>query len=107
MKRMTYMEFSSKREELDLRLIDVREADEFALVHVKGAELFPLSRIRFGEIPVKDARTVALICRSGARSAMAASILESQGFTETINIEGGTLAAIAEGPEHVEKQGPR
>ena len=103
MKRMTYMEFAQKREALNLRLIDVREADEFAQVHVKGAELFELSRIRFGEFPAEDERTIALICRSGARSAMVASILEAQGYSETINIEGGTLAAIAEGPEHVEK----
>lgn len=103
MDRMTYKQFADARATQNLRLIDVREEDEFADVHVKGAELFPLSRIRAGEVPEDDGRRVALICRSGARSAMAAMILEQHGFEDTINVEGGTLAAVAAGEEHVER----
>ncbi len=102
MERMSYVDFAGRRESDDLRLIDVREANEFAEVHVKGAELFALSQIQRGDLPDNDRRRVALICRSGARSAMAAQILEANGFEDVINVEGGTLAAIAAGPEHVE-----
>ena len=35
---------------------------------------------------------VILHCRSGKRSAMAAMFLETQGFTNTVNVEGGILA---------------
>jgi rhodanese-related sulfurtransferase len=103
MKRMSFEEFAEKRDSDDLRLIDVREEDEYEEVRVRGAELFPLSRIRRGESPEADDRTVALICRSGGRSAMAAKILEQRGFDEMINVEGGTLAAIEAGEEHVER----
>lgn len=101
MERWSYAEFTAARERDNLRLIDVREVDEFAQVHVKGAELFPLSRIRLGELPTDDGRRVALICRSGMRSAAAAQTLEQHGFQETINVEGGTLAAIDAGSDHV------
>ena len=103
MKRMSYVDFAAQREALGLRLIDVREADEFGVVRVKGAELFPLSRIQHGALPEDDGRPVALICKAGGRSAMAAMILESNGFAEMINVEGGTLAAIQAGEDHVER----
>ena len=103
MKRMMYSEFAEVREAQDLRLIDVREPDEFNEVHVRGAELFPLSRLRNGEVPEEDARQLVLICRSGARSAMAANHLEAQGFREIINIEDGTMGAIPHGPDHVKR----
>ena len=102
MERMHYKDFAQARQAHDLRLIDVREVDEFEQVHVKGAELFPLSWIRQGQLPTDDGRRVALICRSGARSAWAAQVLEQSGFVDVINVEGGTLAALELGPDHVD-----
>lgn len=103
MKRMSYSEFAGARDAQGMRLIDVREEGEYAEVRVKGAELFPLSRIQRGELPTADGRPVALICKAGGRSAMAAMILESNGFEEVTNVEGGTLAAIQAGEAHVER----
>jgi rhodanese-related sulfurtransferase len=103
MKEMSYRDFASERDGGNWRLLDVREAEEYREVHVKGAELFPLSKLREGQVPERDDRPVAIICRSGARSAMACQILEQQGFEECTNIAGGTLAAIEEGSEHVER----
>lgn len=102
MKEMTYAEFARIRQE-NHRLIDVREADEFAEVHVKGAELLPLSKIREGDRPEEDERETFVICRSGGRSAMAIKILEAEGFKELTNIAGGTMAALDEGEDHVER----
>lgn len=103
MKRMSYTEFAAQREAQGMRLIDVREADEFEVVRVKGAELLPLSQIQRGAKPEDDGRPVALICKAGSRSAMAAMILESNGFKEVVNVEGGTLAALQAGEDHVER----
>jgi len=36
-------------------------------------------------------KPVALICRSGGRSAKAQKILAKEGYTTVINVEGGTL----------------
>lgn len=105
MKEMSYRDFARVRDEQGWRLIDVREEDEFRAVHVKGAELVPLSKLREGQYPEPDDRPVAIICRSGARSAVACQLLEQQGFDECTNIADGTLGAIAEGPDHVESGG--
>jgi rhodanese-related sulfurtransferase len=101
MRRISYAEFAELRTE-DTRLLDVREAHEFAQVRVRGAEWFPLSRLQYGEKPEADHRTVYVICRSGARSQTAGAILMAHGFAECVNVDGGTLAAMAMGPDHVE-----
>ena len=102
MKQMSYKEVAAKRDEMDLRIIDVREPDEYEDVHVKNVELFPLSKFEAGERPEDDGRPVAIICRSGGRSAKACQILETEGWDgECINVEGGTLAAIDVGEDEV------
>ena len=103
MKRMTYDDFARVRDAEGYRLIDVRESDEWDEVHVRGAEHFPLSKIREGELPEPDDRPVAVICRSGGRSQIAIGEMEKAGWSECVNIEGGTLAAVDAGEEHVER----
>lgn len=102
MKRMLYQDFSAIRNE-NVRLLDVREKDEFEAVHVKGAELWPLSQIQAGHLPKEDDRLTYVICRSGARSAAAIQYLEGAGWRECTNIEGGTIAALDIGPDQVER----
>ena len=99
--RMHFTEFIAQRDDSKHRLLDVREQNEYDDVHVHGAELFPLSRIRQGDIPENDGRQLILICRSGVRSAMAGQFFEANGFDEVVNIDDGTLGAIAAGAEHV------
>lgn len=101
MKRISYAEFSLLRSDAT-RLLDVREPHEFAQVRVKGAEAFPLSWIQDGKVPEQDERQLFVICRSGARSQVASLILESKGFPECTNVDGGTLAAMALGDDQVE-----
>ncbi len=102
MKEMSFLEFAKLRDGGNYRLLDVREADEYAAVHVKGAELFPLSKLQAGGVPAKDDREIFVICRSGGRSAVAAQILEEKGFAEMTNINDGTNGAQEAGDEHVE-----
>ncbi len=101
MRQMRYKELAELREGEELRLIDVREQDEYDEVHVEGVELFPLSKLRRGERPAEDDRQVAMICRSGARSEMAARMLENEGWDEIINVSDGTDGAVEAGEEHV------
>jgi len=104
MKQMPYKDVAQLREESDLRIIDVREPDEFEEVRVRGAELFPLSDLRDGERPDEDDRPTAIICRSGGRSEMAARMLENDGWDELINVSDGTIGAVEAGEEHVERR---
>jgi rhodanese-related sulfurtransferase len=69
-------------------IIDVREPDEFATGHVKGALNIPPSRLMSGakqlaDVP-KDA-SIVVYCRSGSRSNVAAHILHGLGYNNVAN----------------------
>jgi len=77
-----------------LNLVDVREPNEYQEFNI-GATLIPLGKIQSMQADelddLKD-EEVILHCRSGKRSATAAMFLETMGFTNTVNVEGGMLA---------------
>ncbi len=76
-------------------LIDVREPQEHAMASIPGARLIPLGELagRLGEIP-RDGEVV-VHCKSGARSARAAALLEAEGFDRVSNLEGGIDAWLS------------
>ncbi len=78
----------------ELRLIDVREPDEFVgpLGHIPGAELVPLSSVADAAANWDRNAPLLLICRSGGRSARAATALAGMGFQQLFNLVGGMLA---------------
>ena len=67
-----------------LLVVDVREPSEYcdARGHIPGAWNYPLNTgvlyARYEELPVD--RPILVVCRSGARSNVAANFLDSQGF---------------------------
>ena len=77
-----------------IHLLDVREPNEYAEFNI-GAQLFPLGRIQSMDIADLEGwenDEVIIHCRSGKRSATACLFLESLGFKNTVNVEGGMLA---------------
>jgi len=77
-----------------VRLIDVREPAEWEgpLGHIAEAELVPLGMLRTAAASWSADTPLAVICRSGARSGMAALELERQGFSRVASIAGGMVA---------------
>lgn len=75
-------------------LLDVRETHEYEEVRVPGSVHVPLGQLpsRLQEIRQLGSRPVAVICRSGRRSAIAAEQLQQAGWTNVYNVEGGMLA---------------
>lgn len=75
-------------------LLDVREPGEYEQGHAPGSTLIPLGQLssRLHEIRAYVSRPVAVICRSGRRSAQAAEILSRAGFTSVYNVQGGMNA---------------
>ncbi|MDP2762611.1 MAG: rhodanese-like domain-containing protein [Sideroxyarcus sp.] len=75
-------------------LLDVREQDEYAAVHAPGSTLIPLGQLssRLGEIQQYKNKPVAVVCRSGGRSARGVEALRKAGFTQVVNIDGGMNA---------------
>ncbi len=78
----------------DFRIIDVRGDDEYCsgTGHIPGAELIPLPQLERGKFPQKDDKPILVVCRSGARSARAASLLASEGYTNLYNLSGGIMS---------------
>jgi glyoxylase-like metal-dependent hydrolase (beta-lactamase superfamily II)/rhodanese-related sulfurtransferase len=84
-------------EEGDLQLIDVRRPAEYNSGHApraRSAQLADLERL-VGD--VDPSRKTAIICASGYRSSIAASLLERRGFKNILNVVGGTTAWISAG----------
>nr|WP_269453636.1 molybdopterin-synthase adenylyltransferase MoeB [Pseudoclavibacter sp. 13-3] len=84
--------------ELDFELVDVREPDEFDLVHIPGARLLPLDRlqseVRGHAFEVPDDRDVILVCKTGARSTRALEMLRDSGRTNVRQVVGGTMGWV-------------
>lgn len=76
-----------------LHLVDVREPDEHAAFNI-GGTLLPVGQIQnmhIDEIEQLKEKEVICYCRSGKRSAQACLVLDTLGFTDTRNLEGGML----------------
>jgi len=73
------------------RLIDVREAEEWAIARIAGAELLPLSQWpAIAQEKLTDPGAALLLqCHHGGRSAQATAFLQRLGFTGVQNVAGG------------------
>jgi rhodanese-related sulfurtransferase len=82
-------------------LIDVRTPVEYRGVHVEHARNVPLDRL--DPAAVMKARTgnpddpLYVVCRSGSRGRQACEQFLAAGFTNVVNVEGGTLACVDAG----------
>lgn len=76
-----------------MNIIDVREPHENADFNI-GGTLLPLGHIQSMMVDeIEDLKDQELIvyCRSGNRSGQACMILETMGFTNTVNLVGGMM----------------
>jgi rhodanese-related sulfurtransferase len=77
-----------------INLLDVREADERAEFNIGGI-FIPLGQVMAMQIDELDElknEEIVCYCRSGKRSMQAAMMLETMGFTNVVNLEGGMMA---------------
>jgi sulfur-carrier protein adenylyltransferase/sulfurtransferase len=74
-----------------LRIIDVREPNEWQINRIPGAELIPLGEVprRYAELDPEE--EIVVHCKMGGRSAKAADFLRSVGFKHVLNLKGGIL----------------
>lgn len=81
-----------------LAIIDVREQPEHDATRVAGVPLIPMSELLSSVDEIPADLPLAVLCRSGARSAQVADYLTAAGdHGEVGNIEGGIIAWAAEG----------
>jgi hydroxyacylglutathione hydrolase len=80
-----------------LTLVDVRSPIEFADTHIKGAVNIPAPELRTRYKELHQDHATYLICSTGNRSSLAASILKQHGFKEVYNVAGGMTGYSAAG----------
>ena len=83
----------------DLQVLDVRRPGEYESGHVPRAVTSPLAKLR-ESLPLlafDPARTTTVICAGGYRSSAATSLLQAAGFSDLLNVTGGTAAWIKAG----------
>jgi rhodanese-related sulfurtransferase len=81
-------------------LLDVRTPVEYREVHVAQARNIPLDQL--DPVAVMQARNghtepLYVVCRSGSRGRQACEKFLAAGFSNVINVEGGTLACAEHG----------
>lgn len=74
---------------LNIKVVDVRDQDEYQIAHVKGTTLIPLGSLpqRFTELDPNQ--QIYLHCKSGKRSMKALDFLRQQGFKYVKSVKGG------------------
>ena len=73
-------------------IVDVRTPGEFAGSHIEGAKHIPVPELRTRHSELDKSRATVVICGTGMRSSMAASILQQHGFDKLYNAAGGMAA---------------
>jgi hydroxyacylglutathione hydrolase len=82
----------------DLLILDVRDVMEWAASHIPGAFNRPAGEIAQGTAaPVPAAGHIAVVCGTGYRSSVVASILQARGMANAVNVTGGMGAWEAAG----------
>jgi hydroxyacylglutathione hydrolase len=83
--------------ETELQIMDVRRPPEFQGGHVPRAITVPLANLRerAPSLGFDVTKLTAVICAGGYRSSAATSILQQLGFSNLLNVTGGTSAWIS------------
>ena len=82
----------------DILLVDVREPAEYEIVKIPGSILIPKGEILDGSALAKlpQDKQIILHCKSGVRSAEALAALKAAGLTNSVHVQGGVLAWVAQ-----------
>ncbi|TVR24193.1 MAG: rhodanese-like domain-containing protein [Ilumatobacter sp.] len=84
----------------DVRLIDVREPDEYETARVSGAVSVPLATVPEQVDAFRGEGPTYVICQAGGRSLRACEFVAGHGI-DVVNVAGGTGAWIASGRDVV------
>jgi rhodanese-related sulfurtransferase len=80
-----------------IALVDVRAAGEYSKYHIKGSVHIPAPDLRSRYRELRPDLPVYLLCSTGNRSSIGASVLKQKGFTKVHNVAGGMTGYSAAG----------
>ena len=78
-----------ERDPDSLELIDVREADEYKALYIKGAKLISGATLAERMDEINWIKKTVFYCRSGARSRLSANFASARTGHDAYNLEGG------------------
>ena len=78
-------------------LLDVRSPHEYERYHIEGAVNIPLADLRTRYHELDKNQPIVLICSTGQRSSLGASLLQQRGFKTVYNVAGGMIGYNAAG----------
>ena len=87
--QMTVQELSRRLDDPQLRVLDVRRQGEWDASHIASADWYPLDRFKAALPELESDATIAVHCKGGYRSIIAASLLKRAGHRDVINVIGG------------------
>lgn len=75
-----------------LYVLDVRTSEEWNLGHILGSHHLELNALENSLSQLPHDQSIVLVCRSGHRASLAASLLRKHGFASLVNLRGGIQA---------------
>jgi sulfur-carrier protein adenylyltransferase/sulfurtransferase len=75
-----------------IKVIDVREPDEYQIARIEGATLLPMSELGRRYTELDPNQPYYIHCKAGGRSMKALQFLRQQGFKHLKSVQGGILA---------------
>jgi hydroxyacylglutathione hydrolase len=103
--QITVEALSSRFQESDLQVLDVRREPEWESGHIEGATWWPLDNFKVAPPEIDRNLPIAVHCKGGYRSTIACSLLQRAGFQNVVNVVGGfdawqqaKLPAVTEKP---------
>jgi hydroxyacylglutathione hydrolase len=86
---MNVNELQRRLEAGGLQVLDVRRSGEWEAGHIEGATWWPLDNFKVSPPELDRDAPIAVHCKSGYRSIIAAGLLERAGFRNVSNVIGG------------------
>ncbi len=87
--QMTVNELETRLRSNGIQVLDVRRAPEWDAGHIEGATWWPLDNFKVSPPEMEHDAPIAVHCKGGYRSMIAASLLQRAGFRNVINVTGG------------------
>jgi adenylyltransferase/sulfurtransferase len=93
------MKRAMENAKMGIKIIDVREPDEYQISHINGIPLCPLSTLQQRFTELDPNQQYYIHCKSGVRSLRALQFLREQGFKYLKSVKGG-ISAWADEIDH-------
>ena len=97
-KQLKDMLDARERGDTDFELIDVREPNEWDIVHIDGATLIPKGEFLNGHAlaGLPTDKPIVLHCKVGGRSAEVLAVVKGAGFADAVHVGGGVVAWVSQ-----------